>query len=203
MDSSKRPRGPPAQIASSKRPFPARGGVGSGIPASRRDEEEGEAMAVLGTEEEEEEVEEAMAIGGDAGGADMDEDEAMMIMMAEDETDLIRRAEQAAKEEARRVGQMGRLQPLLAKWRRQPVADFDPRATDIVFQQLDIDYYLTSDSPFKAHYKSSAVLRIFGVNERGNSVCAMVHGFLPYFYVMAPSQFTYDDVAAFHTQLSV
>ncbi|CAI7902383.1 unnamed protein product [Closterium sp. NIES-53] len=159
-------------------------------------------MAVLGTEEEEEEVEEAMAIGGDAGGADMDEDEAMMIMMAEDETDLIRRAEQAAKEEARRVGQMGRLQPLLAKWRRQPVADFDPRATDIVFQQLDIDYYLTSDSPFKAHYKSSAVLRIFGVNERGNSVCAMVHGFLPYFYVMAPSQFTYDDVAAFHTQLS-
>ncbi|CAI6000367.1 unnamed protein product [Closterium sp. NIES-65] len=143
-----------------------------------------------------------MAIGGDAGGGDMDEDEAMMIMMAEDETDLIRRAEQAAKEEARRVGQMGRLQPLLAKWRRQPVTEFDPRKTDIVFQQLDIDYYLTSDSPFKTHYKSSAVLRIFGVNEHGNSVCAMVHGFLPYFYVMAPSQFTYDDVAAFHTQLS-
>ncbi|GJP75446.1 hypothetical protein CLOP_g5892 [Closterium sp. NIES-67] len=165
-------------------------------------------MAV-GTEEEEEEVDEAMAIGdgGLLGGGDehMEDDEAMMIMMAGDEADSIQRAEQAAQaaqEEARRVGQMGQLQPLLAKWRRQPVADFDPRASDIVFQQLDIDYYLTSDSPFKTHYKQSAVLRIFGVNEHGNSVCAMVHGFLPYFYVMAPTQFTYDDVAAFHTQLS-
>lgn len=31
------------------------------------------------------------------------------------------------------------------------------------------------------------ILRVFGVNDRGNSVCAFVHGFEPYFYIPAPT----------------
>lgn len=34
------------------------------------------------------------------------------------------------------------------------------------------------------------VIRLFGVTEQGNSVCCHVHGFTPYFYVSAPSNFT-------------
>lgn len=57
------------------------------------------------------------------------------------------------------------------------------------FQQIDIDY--TIGTPHPELNKGAAatevpILRIFGVNDAGNSVCAFVHGFEPYFYIPAP-----------------
>lgn len=33
------------------------------------------------------------------------------------------------------------------------------------------------------------VMRMFGINDAGNSVCCHVHGFSPYFYVTCPPTF--------------
>ena len=61
--------------------------------------------------------------------------------------------------------------------------------------QIDIDYYTTDSSPGKnfflicleyieaEHKGSTAVVRLFGINVKGNSVCAHVHNFKSYFYV--------------------
>eukprot|EP00731_Ephydatia_muelleri_P039241 Em1255g1a len=43
---------------------------------------------------------------------------------------------------------------------------------------------------------------MFGVTMEGNSVCAHVHGFSPYFYIAAPSEsFTAQDCSAFYERL--
>ena len=41
------------------------------------------------------------------------------------------------------------------------------------------------------------VMRLFGVNDAGNSVCCHVHGFSPYFYVTCPSVFKDTHLADF------
>lgn len=71
---------------------------------------------------------------------------------------------------------------------------------DLVFMQIDVDQY-TKQAPGKLshsllppeHIKTSidstvaSTLRIFGINEKGNSICCNVHNFIPYFYVEAPA----------------
>ena len=58
------------------------------------------------------------------------------------------------------------------KLQRPPVSDLDG---DIEFMQFDCDSYQD---------KSGAnVIRLFGVNAIGNSLCVYVHNFLTYFYV--------------------
>lgn len=45
------------------------------------------------------------------------------------------------------------------------------------------------------------ILRMFGVNDAGNSVCAHIHGFTAYFYVSPPNGMTDEDVPAFQSAL--
>eukprot|EP00850_Spirogloea_muscicola_P000852 SM000003S11097 [mRNA] locus=s3:857343:865257:- [translate_table: standard] len=95
----------------------------------------------------------------------------------------------------------------LARWRRPPPPALDAARDSIVFQQLEIDYVVSSggggsdDRRLARRARPAAVLRIFGVTEHGNSVCARVHGFEPYFYVRAPDGFDEDDCMEFQLAL--
>jgi DNA polymerase I len=55
------------------------------------------------------------------------------------------------------------------------------------FQILDVDYVLVDEKP---------VIRLFGKNEEGESVCCFYEGFMPYFYVLGENveEFLKNDV---------
>lgn len=90
----------------------------------------------------------------------------------------------------------------LKRWSRPPVAEIDPGTTSTAFQQLEIDYVVgQSPSWMGVRRGKNAILRIFGVTAEGHSVCALVHGFQPYFYVQAPPHFSPDDIYAFRASL--
>ncbi|KAI8823617.1 DNA polymerase family B-domain-containing protein [Fimicolochytrium jonesii] len=77
-------------------------------------------------------------------------------------------------------------------WNRPELAGFDPQASPIVFQQIDIDdivqtYAPRLPNPYGLHEAST--LRMFGCTMEGHSVTCHVHGFLPYFYVAAPMNY--------------
>lgn len=84
------------------------------------------------------------------------------------------------------LGEAGR------NWKRPAVAPLDPQKDSLVFQQLEVDYCLQRPRndiwPSKA--QQVPVVRLFGVNDAGNSVCVFVHGFEPYFYADCPPEFT-------------
>ena len=81
------------------------------------------------------------------------------------------------------------------KWRRPPPPHINPRTDSITFQQIEIDHYMGNPIPGMPGAQSGPVpiLRMFGVTMEGNSVCAHIHGFLPYFYVPAPSDGFRDE----------
>eukprot|EP00884_Botryococcus_braunii_P008677 jgi/Botrbrau1/17810/Bobra.0127s0057.1 len=87
------------------------------------------------------------------------------------------------------LGEAGR------NWERPPVRAFDPQQERLTFQQLEVDYYV--GEPHRKWHQSdlqeAPIVRMFGVNETGNSVCAFVHGFEPYFYIEAPPQCGPDE----------
>jgi DNA polymerase delta subunit 1 len=75
-------------------------------------------------------------------------------------------------------------------WQRPPLPAISPSADAITIQQVDLDqYYGPPDLRFYPPGTSGAgerpILRIFGVNDNGNSITVHVHGFQPYFYVRA------------------
>lgn len=72
------------------------------------------------------------------------------------------------------------------------------------FQQLDIDYVVASpDRRFVVGNQTQVpVLRMFGVTGGGNSACAHVHAFEPYFWAAAPPGFGPDDVESFKQMLN-
>ena len=120
--------------------------------------------------------------------------------------------ESVVKEEA--TGSVGSSQPSNSqssqrsqknKWNRPPPPPIDPATDSITFQQIDIDHYIGSTIPGMPGAQSGSVpiVRMFGVTMEGNSVCAHIHGFLPYFYVPAPSDsFRDEHCAEFRSQLS-
>jgi hypothetical protein len=79
------------------------------------------------------------------------------------------------------------------------------------FQQLEVDYCAAKpDAKFASDSQRTLqevpVLRMYGVTEAGNSVCAFLHGFEPYFFckctdsrcVLSP-----DDLPIFKEALNV
>jgi DNA polymerase delta subunit 1 len=74
-------------------------------------------------------------------------------------------------------------------WERPPVPPINPNSDPITFQQIDIDSYNDRPVPGMGNDQLSFVpiLRMYGVTSNGNSVCAHVHGFMPYLYVPAYS----------------
>uniref|UniRef100_A0A3Q3K726 DNA polymerase n=1 Tax=Monopterus albus TaxID=43700 RepID=A0A3Q3K726_MONAL len=90
------------------------------------------------------------------------------------------------------------------RWRRPPAHSLDPSSDTLVFQQIDLDYYLgeaVAGMPGQVQGKVP-VIRMFGVTDGGNSVCCHIHGFAPYFYVPAPSGFTSDHLGEFQRELN-
>jgi hypothetical protein len=99
-----------------------------------------------------------------------------------------------------RISTAGDIREFLAKARRAPPRPLDPQVQDLSFQLVDLDYVQapfdrTHDEPLGTGPQGDrATLRVFGVTDAGNSVCAFVHGFEPYFYAKAPDGFTDHDV---------
>ncbi|XP_014196503.1 DNA polymerase delta catalytic subunit [Haplochromis burtoni] len=90
------------------------------------------------------------------------------------------------------------------RWRRPPAPSLDPSSDTLVFQQIDLDYYLgetVAGMPGQSQGKVP-IIRMFGVTDNGNSVCCHVHGFAPYFYVPAPNGFTSAHLVEFKKELN-
>lgn len=91
------------------------------------------------------------------------------------------------------------------RWRRPDLPQITPARNTLVFQQIDIDHYIgeTVKGMPGAQSGSVPIVRMFGVTMEGNSVCAHIHGFLPYFYVPAPAEsFTNEHCDTFRRVLN-
>ncbi|XP_071768025.1 DNA polymerase delta catalytic subunit [Centroberyx gerrardi] len=90
------------------------------------------------------------------------------------------------------------------RWRRPHAPSLDPASDTLVFQQIDLDYYLgAAVAGMPGQLQGNVpIIRMFGVTDSGNSVCCHVHGFAPYFYTPAPSGFTRDHLGDFKRELN-
>ncbi len=74
-------------------------------------------------------------------------------------------------------------------------------------QCIDADYTVTNPvrigRSLTNFQQRQAVIRLFGVNEMGNSVLVYVHNFMPYFYVPRYPGMTELDMSAFAESLNV
>lgn len=100
-----------------------------------------------------------------------------------------------------------------AKWKRPPIPSniiTNEYQTDLVFQQIEIDEYESEDRVPWLKYDSKIanrsnplpIIQLYGCTENGNSVLCHIHGFLPYFYVPAPSHFNAEMIPEFVSKLS-
>jgi len=91
-------------------------------------------------------------------------------------------------------------------WKRPKLRDVNPHTDRITFQLIDTDYWVVDPvrigSSMAQFSQKQAALRLFGVNEHGNSVCCQVHNFMSYFYVQAPGEMTNDMVNMFGQTLN-
>ncbi|XVF77553.1 hypothetical protein PTKIN_Ptkin14bG0054300 [Pterospermum kingtungense] len=72
-----------------------------------------------------------------------------------------------------------------------------------VVLQLEIDYVIGESNKYSLPDSSgpAAIIGIFGVAREGHSVCCLVHGFEPYFYISCPPGMGPDDISRFHQTL--
>ncbi|XP_051174755.1 DNA polymerase delta catalytic subunit isoform X2 [Leptopilina boulardi] len=91
-----------------------------------------------------------------------------------------------------------------AKWSRPPPPNLNPSKDKLCFQQIDVDHYTDQPLPGMPGSKVGPVpvMRLYGVTEKGNSVCCHVHGFCPYLFVTAPTLFTNNHCAPFKEALN-
>jgi DNA polymerase delta subunit 1 len=91
------------------------------------------------------------------------------------------------------------------KWSRPNLPPINPKKDAVIFQQIDIDHY--NGHPLAgmpgAQVAPVPIFRMYGVTMEGNSVCAHVHGFLPYLYVQAPPNFNKTHLSAFQKSLDI
>lgn len=89
-------------------------------------------------------------------------------------------------------------------WARPPLPSSNPSQESLIFQQIEIDYYIGPPRAGMPGQQSGRVpvMRMFGVNDAGNSVCCHVHGFSPYFYVTCPAIFKETHMADFKNALN-
>lgn len=89
-------------------------------------------------------------------------------------------------------------------WARPACVQLNPQEDSFVFQQIEIDHYI--GNPIEGMPGQQAgkvpVMRMFGINDAGNSVCCHVHGFSPYFYVTCPPTFNESHLGEFKTTLN-
>ncbi|XP_065216976.1 DNA polymerase delta catalytic subunit [Planococcus citri] len=92
---------------------------------------------------------------------------------------------------------------LKPEWKRPPLRNFDPDKDAITFQQLTIDHIQGDSYPGMPGPQDNNVpiFRVFGLTMDGNSVCCHIHGFSPYFYVDAPSNFKPEHCQPFKNAL--
>jgi len=91
-----------------------------------------------------------------------------------------------------------------ASWQRPTLPTLDAAKDRLVFQQVELDHYIgrpVSGMP-GASSGPVPVVRMYGVTNDGNSVCAHVHGFHPYIYVPAPQGFEKDRLGEFRRALN-
>ncbi|XP_021675936.2 DNA polymerase delta catalytic subunit isoform X2 [Hevea brasiliensis] len=111
-------------------------------------------------------------------------------LIAEDEENLILRDMEERQALASR----------LAKWSRPSLShEYTSQSRSILFQQLEIDYVIGESHKGLLPDRSgmAAIIRIFGVTREGHSVCCLVHGFEPYFYISCPPGMGPDDISRF------
>nr|XP_026495272.1 DNA polymerase delta catalytic subunit [Vanessa tameamea] len=90
------------------------------------------------------------------------------------------------------------------QWSRPNPPELKPNEQAFIFQQIDIDHY--NGQPLKGMPGSQLgpvpIMRMYGVNLLGNSVCCYVHGFTPYFYVTVPINFNQSSCYDLKTNLN-
>ncbi|RXG74084.1 DNA polymerase delta catalytic subunit [Armadillidium vulgare] len=89
-------------------------------------------------------------------------------------------------------------------WSRPPVPSLNPENEALIFQQIEIDHYVGAANEKLTEVSGNRVpiMRMFGVTDLGNSVCAHVHGFFPYFYVTCPIGFKDKHILPFKESLN-
>ncbi|XP_074334109.1 DNA polymerase delta catalytic subunit isoform X1 [Apium graveolens] len=128
---------------------------------------------------------------------EIDEDEMLDEDVFLDETLLYEEEEMLMRDMDEREAIASRL----AKWKRPALSPaYLSQSTNILFQQLEIDYVIGESHKELLPNSSgqAAIIRIFGVTREGHSVCCNVHGFEPYFYISCPPGMGPDDISNFH-----
>ncbi|XP_044259978.1 DNA polymerase delta catalytic subunit isoform X2 [Tribolium madens] len=87
---------------------------------------------------------------------------------------------------------------------RPPVGDLNPTTDALIFQELELDHYISVPYPGMpgAQTGTVPVVRMFGITKVGNSVCCHIHGFSPYFYINLPNDFSQTDLCLFKEKLN-
>lgn len=90
------------------------------------------------------------------------------------------------------------------KWRRPPLPSLNASKDALVFQQLDLDHYIGQHHVGMPGSTIGPVpiARMYGITMEGNSVLCHIHGFVPYFFIPAPSNMKKDDCHAFKDALN-
>ncbi|XP_065673456.1 DNA polymerase delta catalytic subunit isoform X2 [Hydra vulgaris] len=85
------------------------------------------------------------------------------------------------------------------KWRRPYLPVINPDTDTIIFQQLEVDHYTGSALLGMPGPTSgpTQIVRFFGVTMQGNSVLCHIHGFVPYFYIVAPQDFKQEKCSQY------
>eukprot|EP00968_Pinguiococcus_pyrenoidosus_P017990 scaffold1833_cov255-Pinguiococcus_pyrenoidosus.AAC.8 len=116
---------------------------------------------------------------------------------------------EAMEEEAEQLGALEDANPTPAadastflaadpRWIRPPAPPLDATTDAVVFQWIDVamcDGDALQSNPCAGKEVVGAtsgpvpILRLFGVTESGNSVCAQIHGFTPYFFASLPERY--------------